>query len=63
MNQCSSSFSEDIRNCSTVVELLRLRSSRQPNQNAFTFLLDGETLETRLTYLQLDTCARQISAQ
>ncbi|MEM6403398.1 MAG: fatty acyl-AMP ligase, partial [Cyanobacteria bacterium P01_D01_bin.116] len=63
MNQCSSSFSEDIRNCSTVVELLRLRSSRQPNQDAFTFLLDGETLETRLTYLQLDTCARQISAQ
>ena len=63
MNKCSSSFSEDIRNCSTVVELLRLRSSRQPNRNAFTFLLDGETLETRLTYLQLDTCARQISAQ
>ena len=63
MNQCSSSFSEDIRNCSTVVELLRLRSSRQPNRNAFTFLLDGETAETRLTYLQLDIFARQIAAQ
>ena len=63
MNQCSSSFSEDIRNCSTVVELLRLRSSRQPNRNAFTFLLDGETAETRLTYLQLDKFARQIAVQ
>ena len=63
MNKCSSSFSEDIRNCSTVVELLRLRSSRQPNRNAFTFLLNGETVETRLTYLQLDVSARQIAAQ
>lgn len=63
MNKHSSSFSEDARNCSTVVELLRLRSSKQPNGNAFTFLLDGETEETTLTYLELDRRARRIAAQ
>ena len=63
MNKNSSGFSEDARNCSTVVELLRLRSSNQSNINAFTFLLDGETEETTLTYFQLDRLARRIAAQ
>ncbi|WP_414620769.1 amino acid adenylation domain-containing protein [Calothrix sp. CCY 0018] len=63
MNQHSSCSEEDARNCSTVVELLRLRSSKQPLGNAFTFLLDGETEETTLTYQELDRRARRIAAQ
>ena len=63
MNQHSSAFEEDVRNCSTVVELLRLRSSKQPNRNAFTFLLDGKTEEAALTYQELDRLARRIATQ
>ncbi len=63
MNQYSSSFEEDARNCSTVIELLRLRSFKQPNRNAFTFLLDGETEGSSLTYQELDRLARRIAAQ
>ncbi|NJM17637.1 MAG: amino acid adenylation domain-containing protein [Richelia sp. SM1_7_0] len=63
MNQHSSGSKEDVRNCSTVVELLRLRSSKQPNRNAFTFLLDGESEEARLTYQELDRFARRIATQ
>ena len=63
MNKHSSNIAEDARNCSTVVELVRLRSSNQPNRNAFTFLLDGENEEARLTYSQLDRRARRIAAQ
>ncbi|MEM7555656.1 MAG: amino acid adenylation domain-containing protein [Cyanobacteria bacterium P01_A01_bin.84] len=63
MNQYSSSFEGDAYNCSTVVELLRLRGFKQPNQNAFTFLLDDETKETRLTYGELDRLARRIASQ
>jgi amino acid adenylation domain-containing protein len=63
MNQYSSSFEEDARNCSTVTELLRLRSFKQPNRNAFTFLLDGETEEVTLTYKELDRLARRIATQ
>ena len=63
MNQYSSSFAEDARNCSTVIELLRLRSFNQPNRDAFTFLLDGETQQATLTYQELDRLARRIAAQ
>ncbi|MEM7581357.1 MAG: fatty acyl-AMP ligase, partial [Cyanobacteria bacterium P01_A01_bin.80] len=63
MNKHSPNFSEDARNCSTVVELLRLRSSKQANRNAFTFLLDGEIEQTTLTYVELDRRARRIAAQ
>ncbi|MEB3219811.1 MAG: amino acid adenylation domain-containing protein [Nostocales cyanobacterium 94392] len=63
MNQHSSGFKEDVRNCSTVVELLHLRSSKQPNRNAFTFLLNGESEEARLTYQELDRFARRIATQ
>ncbi|WP_193197122.1 non-ribosomal peptide synthetase [Nostoc sp. MG11] len=48
---------------STVVEVLRLRSFTQPNRDAFTFLLDGETEQTTLTYQELDRRSRQIAAQ
>ena len=50
-------------NCSTVVDLIRFRSSTQENENAFTFLLDGETEQTRLTYQELDKRSRRIAAQ
>jgi len=63
MNQYSPSFLESDRNCRTVVELLRFRSSTQPNRDAFTFLLDGETEQARLTYQELDRLARRIAAQ
>ncbi|MBN3958469.1 non-ribosomal peptide synthetase [Nostoc sp. NMS8] len=52
-----------VGNFSTVVEVLRLRSSTQPDRDAFTFLLDGETEQTTLTYQELDRRSRQIAAQ
>ncbi|MEM7580797.1 MAG: fatty acyl-AMP ligase, partial [Cyanobacteria bacterium P01_A01_bin.80] len=63
MNQYSSSFEGDAYNCSTVIELLRLRSFKQPNQSAFTFLSDGEIEEVKLTYGELDKFARRIASQ
>ncbi|MFS0516447.1 amino acid adenylation domain-containing protein [Nostoc sp. UIC 10607] len=49
--------------CSTIVDLLRYRAIHQPDIVAFTFLQDGETLETTLTYRDLDRCSRAIAAQ
>ncbi|MEH2206146.1 MAG: amino acid adenylation domain-containing protein [Nostoc sp.] len=63
MNSFSHSFFDVVGNFSTVVELLRLRSSTQPDRDAFTFLLDGETEQTTLTYQELDRRSRQIAAQ
>lgn len=48
---------------STLVEILRRRALDQPGQLAYTFLLDGETDETRLTYGDLDRQARSIGAE
>ncbi|MEM6610977.1 MAG: fatty acyl-AMP ligase [Cyanobacteria bacterium P01_C01_bin.72] len=62
MTHNSLSFKE-ARNCSTVVEIMLLRSDQQPNQHAFTFLSNGETEATTLTYLQLDQGARRVAAQ
>ncbi|MBV9389919.1 MAG: fatty acyl-AMP ligase [Chroococcidiopsidaceae cyanobacterium CP_BM_ER_R8_30] len=50
-------------NFSTLVELLRYRALHQPNKIAFTFLEDGETESSRLTYQELDRHARAIAAQ
>ncbi len=47
----------------TLVELVRYRATRQPNQCAYTFLEDGETQKTHLTYGELDRQARAIAAQ
>jgi natural product biosynthesis luciferase-like monooxygenase protein/FkbM family methyltransferase len=47
----------------TLIELLRARAGSQPDKNAYTFLLDGETDETSLTYGELDQRARAIGAQ
>ena len=47
----------------TLIELLRARAGSQPDKNAYTFLLDGETEETSLTYGELDQRARAIGAR
>ena len=46
----------------TLVDLLRARAERQPNDRAFTYLVDGETEEIHLTYRELDRQARAIAA-
>src|SRR5215510_1313736 len=46
----------------TLVELLRARAGSQSDKNAYTFLIDGETEETSLTYGELDQRARAIGA-
>ena len=48
---------------STLVDLLRHRSLHQPAQLAFTFLQDGETESSSLTYQELDRSARAIATQ
>jgi amino acid adenylation domain-containing protein len=48
--------------CSTVVDLLYYRASEQPNQQAFTFLQDGEIQSAVWTYQELDRRSRAIAA-
>jgi acyl-CoA synthetase (AMP-forming)/AMP-acid ligase II/acyl carrier protein len=47
----------------TVVDILRHRSSTQLHAQAFTFLEDGETQESTLTYYELDRRSRAIASQ
>ena len=47
----------------TLVDLLRVRADSQPHQIAYTFLLDGEVEDSRLTYGELDQRARAIAAR
>ncbi|MEM9809075.1 MAG: AMP-binding protein [Cyanobacteria bacterium P01_D01_bin.56] len=47
---------------SSLVELLQQRAQDQPNQRAYTFLVDGELEEVHLTYAELDCQARAIAA-
>ncbi len=47
-------------NPATFVDILTWRSSQQPEQNAYTFLSDGEQEETRITYRELEHRARAI---
>ncbi|MBD2345780.1 non-ribosomal peptide synthetase [Anabaena subtropica] len=63
MSKVFHSFFEPSGNCSTFVDVLRLRSSTQPDGDAFTFLLDGETQQGTLTYQELDKRSRRIAAQ
>lgn len=51
------------KNFSSFVELLRYRSSAQPDAQAFTYLLDGEGEGATLTYQQLDRQARAIASR
>lgn len=46
----------------TLVDLLRWRGTHQSEQLAYTFLVDGESVESRLTYGELDRQARAIGA-
>ena len=46
----------------TLVELLRSRALGQPDRLAYTFLSDGETDESSLTYYELDRQARAIAS-
>jgi amino acid adenylation domain-containing protein len=48
---------------STLVELLRERAQREPDFGLYTFLVDGEEQEDRLTYAALDRRARAIAAR
>lgn len=42
----------------TFVEVLRQRASEQPNQRAYTYLVDGETDEVALSFAEVDRDAR-----
>lgn len=46
----------------TLVDILRQRALAQPDQRAFTFLIDGEIEEQTITYAELDQQARAIAA-
>jgi len=48
---------------SNLVDCLQLRSQNQSNQQAFTFLVDGELDVTHLSYAELDLQARAIAAK
>src|SRR5437764_6102587 len=47
----------------SLVALARWRAQQQPDQRAYTFLLDGETAEQHLTYAELDQQACAIAAE
>ena len=47
---------------STIVELLRGRAVHQPEEHAYTYLIDGKTESDPLTYGELDRQARAIGA-
>jgi acyl-CoA synthetase (AMP-forming)/AMP-acid ligase II len=55
--------STQVHKPSTLVELLRNRAQQQPDQRAYTFLLDVEDCEHVFTYGQLDRRARVIAAR
>ncbi|OAB56616.1 acyl-CoA synthetase [Phormidium willei BDU 130791] len=47
---------------STLIHLLQTRAQQQPNQHAYTFLENGKTPTSQLTYCQLDQQAKAIAA-
>ena len=47
---------------STFVDVLQYRAAYQPDDIAYTFLIDGETEQIHLTYKELDRQARTIAA-
>src|SRR5258705_10901165 len=49
--------------CLSLVDLLNWRALTQPEQQAYTFLIDGETEGLSLTYGQLDQRARAIATR
>ncbi|MBC6431621.1 amino acid adenylation domain-containing protein [Nostoc sp. HG1] len=63
MTQSVNEIVKITRCCSTIVELLRYRSSKQSDTEAFTFLQDGESQVAILTYQELDRYSRAIASQ
>lgn len=49
-------------NHKSLVDLLQKRAAEQPDRLAFNFLLDGESLEAKVSYSELDARARAIGA-
>jgi len=49
--------------CATLIDLLQLRAEQQPNQRAYTFMIDGKVEGKTFTYAELDLQARAIAAQ
>jgi acyl-CoA synthetase (AMP-forming)/AMP-acid ligase II len=47
----------------TFADILQERAKYQPNQLAYTFLVDGETKEKSITYYELHQCAKKIATQ
>lgn len=62
MTEYVSDLRNTLLNISTLVELLSYRAIYQPNQTAYTFLLDGETEEVNINYQELEQRARGIAA-
>lgn len=56
----TSAFDPD--SAASIVDILRHRAARQPDQLAYTFLEDGEAIGGQLTYGQLDRAARAVAA-
>lgn len=48
---------------STLIELLRHRAVHQPNDRAFSYLVDGEADEIRISYSELDRKCQTIAAR
>lgn len=46
----------------TLIDMLRDRAHQQPDRVAYRFLIDGEDIETGITYAELDRQARSIGA-
>jgi acyl-CoA synthetase (AMP-forming)/AMP-acid ligase II len=46
----------------TLVDILRWRAQHEPQSEAYTFLLDGETKQVQMTYADLDGEARRVAA-
>lgn len=51
------------KNFETLVSLLMFRSARQANQNAYTFLVNGESKTESITYKELDLRARTVASR
>jgi acyl-CoA synthetase (AMP-forming)/AMP-acid ligase II len=62
MTQSLATQNQPMSNFSTLVELLRWRADQQPDQLAYTFLIDGKTEGLKFTYQELDRQARAIGA-
>ncbi|MDJ0732648.1 MAG: fatty acyl-AMP ligase [Nostocaceae cyanobacterium] len=57
----NNSTTENIFADSTLVDILKTRALHQPEQTAYTFLVNGETEEISLTYQELDRKAKAIA--